>query len=66
MIKEGSIHVTPVWLDFGKGYIIVNTIQGRLKHRKVSRDGHVTISVADHVNPYKMVTVRLDNNYSAS
>jgi hypothetical protein len=65
-MKDGSLHVTPVWLDFGKGYIIVNTIEGRLKQRKVSHDPRVTISVADHVTPYKMVMVRPDNDYSAS
>jgi PPOX class probable F420-dependent enzyme len=58
IIKDGSPQVTPVWVDLDNGYIIVNTAEGRLKHRIVSYDPRVAISVADHANPYYMVRVR--------
>jgi PPOX class probable F420-dependent enzyme len=57
-MKDGSLQVTPVWVDMDNGYIIVNTAEGRLKYRNVSHDPRVAISVADHANPYNMVTVR--------
>lgn len=38
--------------------ILVNTAEGRVKHRNVSRDPRVAISVVDNANPYEMVTVR--------
>lgn len=58
LMPDGSPQVTPTWLDVEGDYIIVNTAEGRLKHKNVSRDPRVAVSVADQVNPYNMVTVR--------
>jgi PPOX class probable F420-dependent enzyme len=57
-MSDGSPQVTPTWLDVEGDYIIVNTAEGRLKHRNVLRDPRVAVSVADSANPYDMVTVR--------
>jgi PPOX class probable F420-dependent enzyme len=58
LMPDGSPQVTPTWLDIEGEYIIVNTAQGRLKHKNVLRDPRVAVSVADQANPYNMVTVR--------
>ena len=56
LMKDGSPQVTPTWVDIDN--ILVNTAVGRLKHKNISRDGRVALAVADHDNPYNMVTIR--------
>ena len=60
LMKDGSPQVTPTWVDIDKNNntILVNTAKGRIKHRNISRDPHVAVSVIDFSNPYDMVTVR--------
>ena len=57
-MKDGSPQVTPTWVDIDNDTILVNTAVGRLKHKNISRDGRVALAVADHDNPYNMVTIR--------
>jgi PPOX class probable F420-dependent enzyme len=59
-MKDGSPQVTPTWIDIDRDgdSILVNTAEGRLKHKNVSRDPGVAISVADQSNPYNMVSIR--------
>jgi PPOX class probable F420-dependent enzyme len=57
-MPDGSPQVTPTWVDIDDGYIIINTAEGRLKHKNVSHDARVAVSVVDQTNPYNMVTVR--------
>ena len=38
LMKDGSPQVTEIWVDFEDGNIIVNTAEGRLKHKNISRD----------------------------
>lgn len=58
LMKDGSPQVSPVWVDIDGDEIIVNTAEGRVKERNVSRDPRVAISVADSTNPYTMITVQ--------
>jgi PPOX class probable F420-dependent enzyme len=58
LMKDGSPQVTEIWVDFEDGNIIVNTAEGRLKHKNISRDPRIAICVVDHNNPYHMVIVR--------
>ncbi|MFL6494723.1 MAG: PPOX class F420-dependent oxidoreductase [Nitrososphaera sp.] len=60
LMKDGSPQVTPTWIDIDKNNntILVNTAKGRIKHRNISRDPRVAVSVVDSSNPYDMVTVR--------
>ncbi len=60
LMKDGSPQVTPTWVDIGKNSntILVNTAKGRIKHRYISRDPRVAVSVVDYLNPYGMVTIR--------
>lgn len=58
IMPDGSPQVTPTWIDTDNKYIIINTAEGRRKHKNVSRDPRVAISIIDQTNPYNMVTVR--------
>ena len=58
LMDDGSPQVTPIWVDVDGNVILVNTAEGRIKQRNVSRDPRVAISTVDHANPYEMVTVR--------
>ncbi|HEX2013631.1 MAG TPA: PPOX class F420-dependent oxidoreductase [Nitrososphaera sp.] len=58
LMEDGSPQVTPVWVDIEDDSILVNTAEGRIKQRNLSRDPRVAISLVDHANPYEMVTVR--------
>ena len=58
LMPDGSPHVTPVWIDREGDTILVNTAQGRVKQRNVTRDPRVAISIADQDNPYEKVLIR--------
>jgi len=58
LMRDNSPQITPTWIDLVNGIIIVNTAEGRVKQRNVSRDPRVAISIVDHKNPYNMVTIR--------
>src|ERR671921_116277 len=59
LMKDGSPQVTPTWVDIDKKMVVlVNTATGRIKHRNVSTDPRVAVSIIDFSNPYHMVTVR--------
>ncbi|HEY5630561.1 MAG TPA: PPOX class F420-dependent oxidoreductase [Nitrososphaeraceae archaeon] len=56
--KDGSPQVTPIWIDIDDTTILVNTAEGRIKQKNVSRDPRVSISLVDEENPYSMVTIK--------
>jgi PPOX class probable F420-dependent enzyme len=58
LMKDNSPQITPTWIDLVDGVIIVNTAEGRIKQKNVSRDPRVAISVVDQKNPYNMVTIQ--------
>ena len=58
LMKDGSPHVAPTWVDIDNGTILVNTAVGRVKQKNISRDGRGALAIADHDNPYNMVTLR--------
>ncbi len=58
LMKDGSPQITPTWIDFDGKSILINTAEGRIKQKNVSRDPHVAISIVDQNNPYNMVTIR--------
>ena len=57
-MSDGSPQVTPTWVDTEDNIILINTAEGRIKHKNISRDPRVAVSVTDHNNPYNMVTIR--------
>ena len=60
LMEDGSPQVTPTWVDIDKNNntILINTAKGRTKHRNVSKDPRVAVSIIDASNPYHMVAVR--------
>jgi PPOX class probable F420-dependent enzyme len=61
LMSDGTPQITPTWVDIdenGEYSILVNTAEGWIKHKNVSRDPRLAISVLNGSNPYEMVTVR--------
>jgi PPOX class probable F420-dependent enzyme len=58
LMKDGTPQITPTWIDFDGKAILINTAEGRVKQKNVSRDPHIAISITDQSNPYSMVTIR--------
>ena len=58
LMNDGSPQITPTWVDLEQNTILINTAEGRVKHKNVSRDPRVAVSVFDHNNPYNMVSIR--------
>ncbi len=58
LMNDGSPQITPTWVDLEQNIILINTAEGRVKHKNVSRDPRVAVSVFDHNNPYNMVSIR--------
>ena len=55
---DGSPQLTPVCGDYQDGYILLNTAEGRIKHRNVLHDSRVAVCVVSHDNPLDMITIR--------
>lgn len=55
---DGSPQVTPVWIDEQDGYLLVNTVVGRVKERNTRRDPRVTIAIPDRLNFYRYLYVK--------
>jgi len=58
VMKDGAPQVSPVWANYDDGYVMVNTAEGRIKHKNVLRDPRVAISVVSKDNPLDMTTIR--------
>ena len=58
LMKDGSPQLSPVWGNYEDGHILVNTAEGRTKHKNVLRDSRVAVSVVSKDNPLDMTTVR--------
>jgi len=58
LMKDGSPHITPVWIDYDGESILINTAEGRTKHKNVTRDPRIAISIIEQNNPYNMVSIR--------
>ena len=55
LMKDGSPHITPVWIDTDGEHILVNTAEGRVKIRNVRRDPRVAVGIYDPENSYTRV-----------
>ena len=58
LMPDGQPQVTPVWVDFQDGHVIVNSAKGRQKDKNIERDPRVTITVIDPQNPYRYCEIR--------
>ena len=59
LMNDGSPQVTPTWIDLDEdsSSILISTVEGRIKHKNVTKDPRVAISLVDDQNPYSMVTI---------
>ena len=57
LLPDGRPHSMPVWVDLEDGLVLVNTIPWRAKARNVRRDPRVAISVHDHAEPERAISV---------
>jgi PPOX class probable F420-dependent enzyme len=55
---DGSVQVTPVWVELDGAHIVFNSEKKRAKVRNLERDPRVTVCVSDSQNPYRYVEVR--------
>ena len=58
VMKDGSPQVSPVWANYEDGYVLINTAEGRIKHKNVLHDPRVAVSVVSNENPLDMTTIR--------
>jgi hypothetical protein len=58
LMPDGQPQVTPVWVDWQDGHVIVNSAKGRQKDKNIERDRRVTITLIDPENPYRYVEIR--------
>ena len=58
VMTDGSPQLSPVWANFENEHILINTAEGRIKHKNVLRDPRVAISVVSNENPLDMTTIR--------
>jgi len=56
--RDGSPHVTPVWVDFDGTHVRFNTARGRAKTEHLAREPRVGLSIQDPDNPYRYVEIR--------
>ena len=57
-MADGAPQVTPVWVDYRDGRVLVNTAKGRVKARNMQLGSPVALSISDPDNPYRYVQVR--------
>ncbi|MER3396876.1 MAG: hypothetical protein C4318_03095 [Acidimicrobiia bacterium] len=57
VLLGGRPHVTPVWIDYENGDLLVNTAEGRVKARAVQDNPDVGVLIVSRDNPYKWVSV---------
>ena len=55
--KDGSPHVSPVWVETDGTNILINTAIGRVKELNARRDTRVAVAVVDAADPYYRVVV---------
>jgi len=58
LMPDGSPQVSPVWVDFQDGLVLVNSARGRVKDRNIARDPRVALSIQDPDNPYRKLLLR--------
>jgi PPOX class probable F420-dependent enzyme len=58
LMPGGQPQVTPVWVDYDGGQVLINTAVGRQKDANLQRDSRVSLSIMDPDNPYRYLEIR--------
>jgi PPOX class probable F420-dependent enzyme len=56
--RDGSPHVTPVWVDLREGMVWLNSAEGRAWPTNLKRDPRVTLNVQNLENTQEFVEIR--------
>jgi PPOX class probable F420-dependent enzyme len=55
---DGSVQVSPTWVEVQDGRPVLNTVEGRAWPRNLERDPRITLEVQNSENPYEYVEIR--------
>jgi len=58
LMADGTPQVTPVWFDYERGKIRVNSARGRVKVANMEKRPSVALSMIDPDNAYRYVQIR--------
>jgi PPOX class probable F420-dependent enzyme len=58
VMPDGTPQVTPVWVDYDGGHVLVNSARGRRKDRNMKVGASVALAIMDPDNPYRHLQVR--------
>ena len=60
VMPNGSPHITPVWVDAEDdgSFVLINTVEGRLKLKNLTQNKYVAVSVVDAEDWRRYVLVR--------
>ncbi len=58
IMPDGGPQVTPVWVEFESGSVLVNSAKGRQKDVNMRERPKVALSIQDPDNPYRYLEVR--------
>lgn len=55
---NGTVQVTPVWVDRDGDTVRINSAEGRAKVKNLRNDARITLEINNHDNPYEYVEIR--------
>lgn len=58
IMDDGTPQVTPVWFNREGDFILINSLQGRVKDRNMRKRPHVAIDIHDQNDPFHYIQVR--------
>ena len=57
IMEDGSPQVTPIWFNYTKDYILINSAKGRVKDRNMRTRTKVALAIQDPKNPYRYIQI---------
>ena len=57
-MADGSPQVTQTWVDTDGEHVLINSVQGHVKVRNITRDPRVAVAVSDLKTPSRYVQMR--------
>jgi PPOX class probable F420-dependent enzyme len=58
LMPDHTPQVTPIWIDYRNGKVLVNTAKWRVKARNMQPGSPVALAITDPDNPYRYVQIR--------
>ncbi len=58
VLKDGSPHFAPTWIDYDKNFILINTFVGSQKDKNLLRNPNVAISMEDPNNKVSVIIMK--------